>query len=179
LLLASQLLSDELLNQAEDTTMDQTSRAEAFWQTYLAALPGSQRLGPHPHNIGVFGDSKEMADELGHLVQSGTKTATSALVWELEADGEQPQKVGDKEVIVDGSGEPLCIFEITEVEIRPFDAIDETFAFDYGERDRSLAWWRRAMWGYYSEVCQKLGREPSESMPLACFCLRLLYAGAA
>jgi uncharacterized protein YhfF len=65
--------------------------------------------------------------------------------------------------------------EITEVEIRSFNTIDEPFAFDYGEGDRSLVWWRSAMWEYYSALCQKLGREPRETMPLACLRFRLLY----
>ena len=65
--------------------------------------------------------------------------------------------------------------EIVEVEIRPFNTIDEQFAFDYGEGERLLTWWRDAMWEYYSTECRALGQEPSEDMPLVCLRFRLLY----
>jgi hypothetical protein len=32
----------------------------------------------------------------------------------------------------------LCIIELTEVEIKPFNSVDEQFAFEYGEGDRTL-----------------------------------------
>ena len=67
------------------------------------------------------------------------------------------------------------MIEVTEADARPFREIDERFAFDYGEGDRSLKWWRENMWDYYSEVCRKIGREPSQDMPLACQRFRLLY----
>lgn len=148
---------------------------EAFWQSYLSSYcqPGSRDA--RPANVTDFGNSKELADELGHLVQAGIKTATSGLAWDYEQSGETPPTIGDVEIVVNGSGEPLCVIEITEVVKRPFNSIDEAFAFDYGEGDRTLGWWRQAMWEYYAAECQRLGREPSDMMPLICLRFRLLY----
>jgi len=151
------------------------SKIEAFWQAYLASLPEHQRPDLPAYDAWDFGNTKELADELGQLVRMGVKTATSMLVWELEQSGEKFPYVGEIGVVTDGSGEPLCIIEIIEVEIKPFHTIDEAFAFDYGEGDRSLAWWRSAMWEDYAAECQALGREPSETMPLVCQRFRLLY----
>jgi len=151
---------------------------EAFWLGYLSACfpPGSHDA--RPADVTDFGDSKEMADELGRLVQAGIKTATSGLARDFEQSGEAPPVVGNVEIVVDGSGNPLCVIEITEVVIRPFNTIDEAFAFDYGEGDRTLAWWRQEMWDYYSAESQQSGREPSQTMPLICIRFRLLYTGA-
>ena len=52
--------------------------------------------------------------------------------------------------------------------VAPFEAIDARFAFDYGEGDRTLTWWRENLWDYYSRVCSSIGREPDSSMPLVC-----------
>jgi len=68
-------------------------------------------------------------------------------------------------LIVDGNGEPLCIIELTEVEIKPFNAVDEQFAFEYGEGDRTLAFWLSDNWDFHSRWCIEIGREPSETMP--------------
>ena len=53
-------------------------------------------------------------------------------------------QVGDVSVIVDGNGDPLCIIEMVEVEIRPFNTVDEHFAFEYGEGERTRAYWLSA-----------------------------------
>ena len=98
-------------------------------------------------------------------MQSGKKTATSALLWGLELGGRKLPTVGDFGVVTNWEGDPLCIVEITEVEIKAFNDVDERFIFEYGEGERSLTWWRRAMWDYYSVVCKKIGREPTEDMP--------------
>ena len=155
--------------------MRQSAQIMIFWQTYLETLSDDQRLDLE-YLVYDFGNSKEMADELGYLVKTGVKTATSILLWELEQDEDSIfPYVGEIDIIVDSSGEPLCIIEIVEVEIRPFNTIDEQFAFDYGEGERLLTWWRDAMWEYYSTECRALGQEPSEDMPLVCLRFRLLY----
>ena len=156
--------------------MQLTPAVLAFWQTYLATNPDAAQRHPWPSLVDGYGDSPEMADELGRLVQSGVKTATSGLLWEYEASGDPLPVVGDVEVTIDGQGKPLCVTEITEVVIRPFNAIDAAFAYDYGEGDRSLAWWRRALSGYYAHECAVLGRQPEETMPLVCVRFRLLFA---
>jgi uncharacterized protein YhfF len=93
----------------------------------------------------------------------------------LEHIGEPLPKVGQIELIVDGNGDPLCIIELTEVEIKPFNAVDEQFAFEYGEGDRTLAFWLDDNWDFLSRWCREIGREPSQTMPLAFQRFRVLY----
>jgi uncharacterized protein YhfF len=122
-----------------------------------------------------WGDSPEMADELGALISSGTKTATCSALWEYEAEGEALPEVGTKTVVLDGKGEPLCIIETTEVEMRPFDGVDERFAYEEGEGDRSLTYWREAHWRFFSRTLPKIGKAPTLDMPLVCERFRVIY----
>ena len=61
-------------------------------------------------------------------------------------------KVGDHSVVLDGEGLPLCIIRTTAVEIRPFGEVDEAFAWDEGEGDRTLADWRRGHEWYFATI---------------------------
>jgi hypothetical protein len=44
-----------------------------------------------------------------------------------------------------------------------------------GEGDRILAYWRRAHGAACSRECSTIGREPSETMPLICERLRVIF----
>ena len=85
----------------------------------------------------AFGDSSAMADALLALVLDGTKTATC---W--AAGGDPPTIVGQRQVVLDGSGVPRAVIETLSIEARRFDTVDATFAHAEGEGDRSLAGWR-------------------------------------
>ncbi len=62
--------------------------------------------------------------------------------------------------------------------IVPFNLVDEQVAREEEEGDPSLGWWRRAHWDYFSTECQRLGRTPSEDMPIVCQRFRVLYPHA-
>lgn len=89
----------------------------------------------------AFGHTKQEADELCALVLDGKKVATSAALYHFE--NEEPPEPGDKAVILDGDSRPRCVIEFTEVEPATFNEVDAKFAFDDGEGDRSLAYWRK------------------------------------
>jgi uncharacterized protein YhfF len=82
-----------------------------------------------------FGDNPAMADELLALVLEGKKTATA---------GTEADVVGERMTIQDGLGNPRAIIEITELTQRRFNEVDESFAYDEGEGDRTLEYWRKA-----------------------------------
>lgn len=151
------------------------SAIDTFWQTYLATLPAGTQPPATTYTAWPFGDSPEMADELGQLVKTGVKTATCSLCWEYEADSEPVPQVGEVSIILDGRGEPLCIIETIEIEIKPYNEVDAQFAYDEGEGDRSLAYWRAAHWRFFSRSCDRIGRQPAETMPLVCERFRCIY----
>lgn len=150
---------------------------EAFWLSYLETR-GQPSKGVYQPEAWAFGDGSRMADELGSLVVVGTKTATCSLLWEYQAEGQSLPQVGELSIILDGADRPLCIIETTEVQIKAYNEVDAQFAFDEGEGDRSLAFWRDAHWRYFSRVCQAIGRTASENMPLVCERFRVIYGSS-
>ena len=92
-----------------------------------------------------FGDNPALADELAALVVAGIKTATCCPV-----SGGIDTKVGQQWVVRDGAGRPVAVIETTELTQRRFDQVDAQFAFDEGEGDRSLEYWRHAHRRYFS-----------------------------
>ena len=92
----------------------------------------------------AFGDGPELAERLAELVLVGKKRATC---W---AVAESPQThVGKHMVMLDGAGVPRAVVETTELTQRRFGDVDEAFAFDEGEGDGTLGYWRRAHRAYF------------------------------
>ncbi|MBN8940255.1 MAG: ASCH domain-containing protein [Rhizobiales bacterium] len=114
-----------------------------------------------------FGDSPALADELLALVLSGTKRATCESLAACEAN--IMPRVGEVSVILDGRGEPVCAIETTAVARKRFSEVDQAFAFEEGEDDRTLASWRTAHRGYFSRQGTF-----SEDMQVVCEHFKLL-----
>jgi len=149
-------------------------KIQAFWRAYLDSL-SPDIAAPDSYEVWSFGMGAEQADALGQLVIEGTKTATCGLLWEYEAEGEPLPQPGDHSLITGGNGDPLGIIETTEVEIKAYDEVDARFAYEEGEGNRSLAYWRQVHWEVFSQVCRVIGREPSQTMPLVCERFRLVF----
>lgn len=150
-------------------------KVEAYWQAFLATLPTDSPYRDKPYDPDGFGDSPEMADELGALVLSGVKTGTCSSVWEWEAEGETLPEVGSIWIVLDGSGNPMCITETYDVTICKYNEVDADFARAEGEGDLSLAYWREAHKNFFSRALPKIGREFSEDMLLVCERFRLIH----
>ena len=112
----------------------------------------------------AFGDGPELADELLELVMNGVKTATCST--EDEPNTSTP---GECWIVRDGSGTPRCVIETLEVSYRRYSEMDAAFAYEEGEGDRSLAYWRQAHRNYFG----RMGRF-SEDMMLMCERFRLV-----
>ena len=89
-----------------------------------------------------FENTKEMADELADLVDRGIKTATTG-AYELYEEDEDIPKVGEYNIILDGSGEPKCITITRVVEILAYNLISSNHAWLEGEGDRSYEYWKK------------------------------------
>ena len=121
----------------------------AFWDAFVDAT-GTDAT----YEAWAFGadDMPELATELGLLVRDGPKRATTAKLSSFEEDGEPRPEVGGYSVILDGTGEPICIIRTTRVDIVPFGEADEEFAWVEGEGDRSLKYWLEAhIWFFEAE----------------------------
>jgi len=94
----------------------------------------------------TFGDGPKLADELLGLVIAGRKTATC---WSV-ASGPSGVVVGRRMVAKDGAGRPRAVIETVELTQRRFNEVDEAFARDEGEDDRTLGSWRRGHQAYFT-----------------------------
>jgi uncharacterized protein YhfF len=127
--------------------MVRTDPVEAFWERFVTATGVIA-----DYDAWAFGDeeSPDLADELAWLVLHGPKRATTCLYEDAVADGDMPTP-GAYSVVLDGSGGPVCVIRTTEVDIRPFGEVDDAYAWDEGEGDRSLAFWRQAHIDFFAQ----------------------------
>ena len=153
----------------------ENDRIERYWRAYLDTLPADSPVRDQRYLAEGWGDSPRMADDLGALIADGTKTATCSALWEYEAEGGPLPETGVKTVVLDGNGDPLCIVETTEVEVRPYDGVDAHFAYEEGEGDRSLEYWREAHWRFFARTLPGIGKEPAMDMLLVCERFRVIY----
>ncbi|WP_304622077.1 ASCH domain-containing protein [Roseomonas cutis] len=126
-----------------------------------AAFPGEEARYFLPM---VIGGAPEHAEAGAGLILAGTKTLTSSPFWDYP-DGKLPF-VGALSVLLDGSGRARGIVETVRLEVLPFGAVTEEMARDYGEGDRTLAWWRRAMGEFYRASAARAGEALTEGTPL-------------
>ena len=151
------------------------TEVSAYWQKFLSTLPSDSPYRLKTYVAEGWGDSPEMADELGALIAQGIKTGTCSALWEWEAEGNPIPQTGLITIALDGRGEPLCIVETTNVSIRNYNEVDADFARSEGEGDLSLAYWREAHRNFFSRSLPIIGKEFSEDMPLVCERFRLIY----
>jgi len=144
-----------------------------FWAEFSAASGSdpSDRFCEAYH----FDDNQPSADELAELVLRGVKRATAGLVWSFEVEGRAIPKVGDLNVVTDWSGKPMCVIETVQVDIVPYKDVGAEFAAIEGEGDGSLAYWQRIHSAYFARECERLGREPSDTMPILCESFRVVF----
>lgn len=152
-----------------------SERVEAYWKEFLAALPQDSPYRGKTYIAEGWGDSPQMADELGALIAAGKKTATCSALWEWQAEGDSPPETGAVTIVVDGRGEPFCIVETVDVFVRNYNEVDADFAREEGEGDLSLGYWQEAHRRFFSRSLPKIGRQFSEEMPLVCERFRLIY----
>lgn len=131
-----------------------TAAVEQFWAEAIAA--GSVRPDERYIDADCFGDSAEMADELLELILHGPKRATAASLADHEACSEPIPQVGDLFVATDGAGQPRAVTRTTEVRVGPLSSVDDGFAWDEGEGDRSRTYWLDAHTECFIRVYDRL-----------------------
>jgi uncharacterized protein YhfF len=113
---------------------------DEFWREYRDAAG----LNHDDYDVVAFGDGPDMATELAELVVVGIKRATAGLVRQFGPGGEPPPVPGGYVVLLDGADRPRAIWRTTELRTGPLNSVDERFAWDEGEGDRTRDWWLAA-----------------------------------
>jgi uncharacterized protein YhfF len=153
--------------------LPRSPETDAFWQAF-------RRYAGLDHDnyvVGTFGDSPEMATELADLVMAGIKRATAsfALRASLAAsppslardygEGREPMpQPGDFVIMLNGVGRPRFIWRTTEVAIKPLSEVDEAFAWDEGEGNRTRDWWLDAHRRYFARQATREGFEMDDEI---------------
>jgi uncharacterized protein YhfF len=137
--------------------------ALAMWAEYAAAHPELVAAQDAEPDIGCFGESVELADELLHLVVHGPKRATAGLVSDY-VDDERLPRIGGHWVVCDGSGTPQVVLRSTELRIGVLESVDDAFAWDEGEGDRSRRYWLAAHRDFFGRTCAARGAEFTEDL---------------
>jgi uncharacterized protein YhfF len=147
---------------------------ESFWARCLATGAVDART-PVPADVDPFGDSVELADELIELVLHGPKRATAAAVADYEADGLPLPQVGDLAIATDGSGLPRAVLRTTEARVGPLSSVDNAFAWDEGEGDRTRAGWLADHERFFRRYLPTVGLAFSEDLPTVFQRFEVLY----
>ncbi|WP_298940590.1 ASCH domain-containing protein [uncultured Psychromonas sp.] len=103
------------------------------------------------------------------------KTATCSLKCWYESDDEPMPAIGHLMVVTNWDGTPICIVEIISVEECKYSDVTAEFAFQEGEGDRSLEWWRKAHWNFFAKECEELHIQPCEEMMLVLEKFHVVY----
>lgn len=149
-----------LMSQHDNLSVD----LEPGIASYLAShFPGEETRFYHPVKIG---STPSDANQGAQLILSGVKTATSSASWHYP-DGKLPF-VGALSALVDGNGKPLAILETKRIAATAFGEIDDAFAFDYGEGDRSLDWFRAHIGAWYRQNATCYGATFDDDTILIC-----------
>lgn len=132
--------------------MAKSPATDAFWKAFREA----EGLAHDDYDVVAFGDSPKMADELAALVLDGPKRATAGLLRDFE-NGEPMPRVGGHVVVVDGKGRPVLVWRTTEVTVKPLSAVDDSFAWDEGEGDRTRADWLAGHTRFFKRQAEREG----------------------
>ena len=130
-----------------------SAQIQEFWLAYRNAAG----LDHDDYDVVSFGDGPMMATELAELTVAGIKRATAGLVRQFGPDGEAPPILGGYVVLLDGTGHPRAIWRTTEIRVGPLNSVDERFARDEGEGERTREWWLSAHRRFFGRMAETEG----------------------
>jgi uncharacterized protein YhfF len=147
----------------------------SFWSRATAS--GAVAEGtPLPSLIEPFGDSVELADELIDLVVHGPKRATASAMVDYEIEQRTLPEPGLLSIATDGSGTARAVLRTTEVRVGPLASVDDAFAWDEGEGDRTRASWLTDHETYFRRYLPTIGVEFDPDMSTVFERFEVVYA---
>ncbi|MBS0529880.1 MAG: ASCH domain-containing protein [Proteobacteria bacterium] len=130
-----------------------TETTEQFWRAFRAATAASGG----DYDVVSFADNPVLATELAELVVGGRKRATAGLLRQFAPEGEPLPVIGGHVVLVDGEGVPRAIWRTSELRLGPLASVDEAFAWDEGEGDRTRDGWLDAHRAFFGRMAKRDG----------------------
>jgi uncharacterized protein YhfF len=138
-------------------------KEEEIWLKYSQAKTDAKS-----YSAWSFCGGGDVGDNLAELVINGTKTATASAYQIYENEGSPIPAVGDLSIILKTNGQAVCIIRTSNVRICRFSDVTSEHAYNEGEGDRSLEYWREVHKEYFSQELDRIGREFDEEMLVVC-----------
>ena len=102
---------------------------------------------PPPKDIFAFGETnRRVTAELNALALAGKKTATTS----FPVPDSLHWGVGDLSIGLDENDKPCFVMRTTELIVRNFEDVPESFARNEGEGDLTLEWYRKEHISFYN-----------------------------
>lgn len=132
-----------------------------LWEAFAAG----KDLDDRGYEAWAFGVDAEL---LAHLVVIGEKTATASAYPLYALEGEPLPAEGDYSVILDAGGNAVCVIQTQRVTVVPFNEVTAAHAYQEGEGDRSLAYWREVHEAFFTECLREVGQSFTPDMKVVC-----------
>lgn len=105
----------------------------------------------------------EDADTLANLVLEGIKTGTASMYDLYQIENEKLPQAGEYSIILNSNNDAVCIIQTVKVEIVPYNQITDKHAYDEGEGDRTLAYWKKVHQNFFTKELEKYNLEFDEN----------------
>ncbi|MFI3284751.1 MAG: ASCH domain-containing protein [Erysipelotrichaceae bacterium] len=142
-----------------------------IWQEYC-------KINPLASNADIW-DFEDLKDEydraLADLIVAGIKTATSSGYLFYQLENEAIPVVDSYHKVLNQQKEVVCIVQITNVSIKPFNEVSVQHAFKEGEGDRSLTYWQKSHELFFTEALTQVGQSFSMNMLVVCEEFEVVY----
>lgn len=150
-------------------------RSKAYLEQYLSSVPDEVSSGYISFSADYFCADEYNANICADLILRGEKRASCSLdIWYSE-QGEAMPEVGHLQVVTNWDGVPICVIEITSVSKCKYNEVTAEFAALEGEGDKTLSWWKKAHWAFFSKECEELNISPSQDMALVLEQFKVVY----
>ena len=117
----------------------------------------------------------EAADKLAGLVVQGIKTATCSAYDLYQVNNEPLPKEGDYSVILNSSGEAVCIVKTLKIYVTEFKNVSAEHAYKEGEGDRSLEYWREVHVNFLTNELATINMAFDENTKVVCEEFEVVY----
>ena len=117
----------------------------------------------------------EAADKLADLVVQGIKTATCSAYDLYQVDNEPLPKEGDYSVILNSSGEAVCVVKTIKIYVTEFKNVSAEHAYKEGEGDRSLEYWREVHVNFLTNELATINKTFDENTKVVCEEFEVVY----
>lgn len=142
---------------------------EAFWNEFITKYPEYKNAN---YTAWAFGVDQDL---LADLVCRGIKTSTTSAYSLYELDNEPLPQTEELSIVLNSKEQPICVIQTTELYATKFKNVTETHAYNEGEGDRSLAYWRKAHLEFFNEEFKEHNLTFSEEEIMLCETFKCLF----